>query len=655
MDAYVNKIRPPREPAKSKRKKSDIVEEEEEEEDGRPAREQDQSKSKKSRKVVDIEVDDGFEHPALPVPKSVLDDCEASFKAADEKRVKSSTQFFDDTGLMALNCRHDHVLFLVNMKSAGEKTVVHVRAVNDVVQPNGPARLWGFLPPEYLARLQFAVSVLHAFGHHWVCQLKYHPRPRTLFGLSDGEGTECFWHSISKLVSYLRVCGYHRRLYTLDSQIDHLQKASIQRLGVWLARQWDHCEAKRWEAKAALKKSKQPLALLREEYKKQLEAQTKPLPKRTKNAGKLAIEEVIRLRKAVTILETRIKYLEDVLIEGDGADAADAAMAEGDLETAWAKLSWTQEAVRRKEQALGVQDRKALKHLKQSKFITARMNACALKYRLREKLRNRKFELDRVERTYHRKKTDPKMKTHIEDAVKRRDPGIQGIVRQYNNLCKEMSRLIAHRKAPRNAVAPTPIDMKGIWALDVNNDIWQDVGLDDAYEESELSLWLSNDAEALRIFHKCRALHYWLSEEWEAVCLAIEERTASTDVRLIHQLQLRREELCKVCKTWKAALRPIPFNSNGLPQWGPSDEELDAVRIEDTFAKLPQKREGEEEDESDDEDESEAEEEDELPIDEIEAYQRAHAYAEVEDYLGSGDLDLSGEEDEDDDEQWFAH
>ena len=65
------------------------------------------------------------------------------------------------------------------------------------------------------------------------------------------------------------------------------------------------------------------------------------------------------------------------------------------------------------------------------------------------------------------------------------------------------------------------------------------------------------------------------------------------------------------------------------------------VQIEDTFAKLPQKREGEE-DESNEENESEAEEEeeDELPIDEIEAYQRAHAYVEEDDYLGLGDLDL---------------
>ncbi|KAJ7247676.1 hypothetical protein B0H12DRAFT_978568, partial [Mycena haematopus] len=123
-----------------------------------------------------------------------------------------------------LNCRHDHVLFVVNMKTAGEKQsnmfallmtfLSHlplafvVGFLYDIAcQTERSARKWGFLPPEYLARLQFAVSVLHAFGHHWLCQMKYHPRRRTLFGLSDGEGCERFWHSISKLISYLRVCG----------------------------------------------------------------------------------------------------------------------------------------------------------------------------------------------------------------------------------------------------------------------------------------------------------------------------------------------------------------------------------------------------------------------------------------------------------------
>ncbi|KAG6807046.1 hypothetical protein H0H92_009011, partial [Tricholoma furcatifolium] len=64
--------------------------------------------------------DDHFEG-SLRVPKSVLDGCESGFTAADSRRQKASTQFFDDTALMALLCRHDIVLFIVNMRSAGEK------------------------------------------------------------------------------------------------------------------------------------------------------------------------------------------------------------------------------------------------------------------------------------------------------------------------------------------------------------------------------------------------------------------------------------------------------------------------------------------------------------------------------------------------------
>ncbi|KAI6096011.1 hypothetical protein F5141DRAFT_1191143 [Pisolithus sp. B1] len=49
----------------------------------------------------------------MRVPMSVLDGCGDSFHQAPT--------FFADTGLMALLCHHDHVLWLVNMTSAGEK------------------------------------------------------------------------------------------------------------------------------------------------------------------------------------------------------------------------------------------------------------------------------------------------------------------------------------------------------------------------------------------------------------------------------------------------------------------------------------------------------------------------------------------------------
>ncbi|KAJ7851149.1 hypothetical protein B0H14DRAFT_3662493 [Mycena olivaceomarginata] len=78
MESFVDSVHPPLKPARNPRKAAQVVEEEEEDEDH-------------------------IEDPQMPVPKSVLDDCQASFSAADEKRMKSSTQFFDDTGLMGLN------------------------------------------------------------------------------------------------------------------------------------------------------------------------------------------------------------------------------------------------------------------------------------------------------------------------------------------------------------------------------------------------------------------------------------------------------------------------------------------------------------------------------------------------------------------------
>ncbi|KAJ7615590.1 hypothetical protein DFH06DRAFT_1145826 [Mycena polygramma] len=455
-----------------------------------------------------------------------------------------------------------------------------------------------------------------------------------------------------------RVLQFHRRLYTLDSQIHHLQQASIRRLGAWLARRWAHCQEMRREAEAMLLKCEQPRSLLEAEYKKQVAAQTKPLPKRTKNAGKLAVEEVVRRRKALIVLKERVKSLEEVILDVM-SDNVDVEVAAGDLAEAKAKLAKSQASLKLKEAALGVNDRQILKNLTNSPYIQARMNARALKCRLREKLRSRKFELDRVERNYHRKKTDTKLKTHIEDAVKRRDPGIQELVRHYNKLCAEMERLIKNHKAPRNALPPEPIAPKSVWGLDVDDEIWQDIGLDDAYDEQEPPLWLKSEAvrdgikamlqldrcleEEPRLFHECRALRYWLSEEWDAVALAKDvAREDEGNAGLEHQLALRQQELCQLCATWESAMCPIPFKKEGLPAWGPSDAELLAVRIEDVVAKTGTR--GEEEDDEVDSDDDD----DDLPIDEIEAFQRAEVYAEGR--TGRDDWGTLT----DDDEDWFA-
>jgi hypothetical protein len=187
--------------------------------------------------IASTDGSDGYEGP-LRVPTSVLDGCNESFTAADEKRHKASTQFFADTGLMAMLCRHDRVLWLVNMTSAGEKRYYALALIKQLFE-NLPQTFtvgllydigcqlhrsfakWGWLP-EYANRLTFALAIFHAFGHQWPCQLIYHPRKCSGFGLSDGEGCERFWSSIKKLIPTLRVSGVHCHITMISCRTDSI-------------------------------------------------------------------------------------------------------------------------------------------------------------------------------------------------------------------------------------------------------------------------------------------------------------------------------------------------------------------------------------------------------------------------------------------------
>lgn len=90
-------------------------------------------KKTKPSDIESLDAQDAIE-PGLKIPISVLNDCEKSFKAADENRQKGSTASFADTGLMALICMHDRVLYLVNITSAGEKQYYAVALLTALFQ-----------------------------------------------------------------------------------------------------------------------------------------------------------------------------------------------------------------------------------------------------------------------------------------------------------------------------------------------------------------------------------------------------------------------------------------------------------------------------------------------------------------------------------------
>ena len=161
--------------------------------------------------------------PSMQLPSSVLNHCNKSFVSTDEKHQKASTQLYADTATMGLFCHHDHVLWVVNMSSAGEKqhyVIVLIQQFLDHLPSDTTIGIlydigcqlhcscvkWGLLKHQ-LSHVLFGILVFHTFGHQWPCQVIYHPCKQQGFGLTDGEGCEMFWSTLKVLILGLQVSG----------------------------------------------------------------------------------------------------------------------------------------------------------------------------------------------------------------------------------------------------------------------------------------------------------------------------------------------------------------------------------------------------------------------------------------------------------------
>ncbi|KAK7459520.1 hypothetical protein VKT23_009503 [Stygiomarasmius scandens] len=357
--------------------------------------------NKRPRMGADNEDEDDHLEPGMMISKAILNSCGGSFKAAQEFLAKVIPKGSDVTGVMALLCRHDRPLWVVNMTTPGEcqhyaialleklfqhiPSFLHVGLLYDIgCQLERSCLKWGLLE-DHIDNLVFAISIFHAFGHQWACQLIYHPRKCERFGLSDGEGAERLWHSIQHLIAYTHIAGYHLRLYTLDAQFHFGNNENLLRMGQWIARKYCLLESKRCENEKELAESGIPIKTLREQWKNQVEMQTHPLPAQSKNKGKQAVQECMRLRQSKKTLEKRLKYLQDITCDPDSADY-DVATAEVELPQTLDRLKTTREKLAKKEQALGANEKTQLHHWVKSQYVTKSMNARAILTRLRERL-----------------------------------------------------------------------------------------------------------------------------------------------------------------------------------------------------------------------------------------------------------------------------
>ena len=124
-----------------------------------------------------------------------------------------------------------------------------------------------------------------------------------------------------------------------------------------------------------------------------------------------------------------------------------------------------------------------------------------------------------------------KLHSHTESSVKCRESGIVKLLKTYNGLCTQLQALIRQGKAPQNALPPLPIAREGLFQLDIDDEVWQDIGLDDT--DSHPPGWLANDGvrqgikymleldrceeEAAHVMRERCALQEWMQEEWMQV------------------------------------------------------------------------------------------------------------------------------------------
>lgn len=109
------------------------------------------------------------------------------------------------------------------------------------------------------------------------------------------------------------------------------------------------------------------------------------------------------------------------------------------------------------------------------------------------------------------------------------------MVKTYNDICSQLRTLIRKGDAPRDVVAPPNINRDGLFDLNVDDEIWQDIGLDDY--EGQVPRWLGDEnvragirhlhqlerceEEEIRLRDERCGLQEWVQNEWAVLSEAL--------------------------------------------------------------------------------------------------------------------------------------
>lgn len=84
---------------------------------------------------------------------------------------------------------------------------------------------------------RYALTVFHAYGHKFDCQVKFNPRFIEGFGFTDGEGMERLWSYLSGFIKQTRNMSKENRKLTLLLGVRYFTNAKNKNFGISLVRE----------------------------------------------------------------------------------------------------------------------------------------------------------------------------------------------------------------------------------------------------------------------------------------------------------------------------------------------------------------------------------------------------------------------------------
>ncbi|KAH7105733.1 hypothetical protein BKA62DRAFT_767075 [Auriculariales sp. MPI-PUGE-AT-0066] len=255
---------------------------------------------------------------------------------------------------------------------------------------------------------------------------------------------ETLSHRVTWAVSVFMLMAEHRRKFIIDRQIQFLDSDGIQRMGEWIARRSRECELRMSDAETKLHALGIEDVTIEREWESQLQ-----------NAGDKVIESVITTKARVDEIAVELKAQKAKLKKTAGKSTARQVYA---LTNDVAKLEREQATlkaqIKEATSTLGASGKVRLEELRGDAYFRARINARALRSKIRAAVVAHKFERGRLERTYRRHIMDSKEHSQARDVVQRGSKGIAADVRRFNQLVNQMEVLIREGKAPNRREDP---------------------------------------------------------------------------------------------------------------------------------------------------------------------------------------------------------